>query len=68
MQAYSRLDAIYISGRCARCDAPLPSAGAVEGGAICRPCLRIVNANVAEKRLILLAQRDAGADTLSTWF
>ncbi len=68
MQAYSRLEAVYISSRCARCDAPLPSAGAIEGGAICGPCLRIVDANVAEKRLILLAQRDAGADVLSTWF
>lgn len=60
------IEVLILTGQCGRCETPLVRRENVDGS-ICRPCLRVLNADVVTKREILFALSDAPAESLSAF-
>lgn len=58
---------ITIVGQCSRCEAPLIRRRHSTDATICRPCLRVLDADVAAKKQILFPRADVAGEILSAF-
>lgn len=58
---------ITIVGQCSRCDTPLVRRQHSNDATICRPCLRVLDADVVTKKQILFPLPDAAGEILSVF-
>jgi hypothetical protein len=60
------IEVLILNGHCSRCATPLVRREHLDGS-ICRPCLRVLNADVLTKRQILFALSGAAEECLSAF-
>ncbi|MDP9237127.1 MAG: hypothetical protein M3P30_06960 [Chloroflexota bacterium] len=63
---FRRATILILTGQCSRCETPLVRRENLDGS-ICRPCLRVLNADVVTKRQILFALSEAAEECLSAF-
>lgn len=66
MQDY-RINVMIVAGQCTRCDTPLVRRRHCVDPALCRPCLRALDADVGAKKQILFPAPDPAGELLSTF-